>query len=314
MPNLTRTTPRPTARPATAKPKMLLVRRPVKPVEQESESSRTNTRLLLGVIVALGTFALVWLMGELGYRIGFAPLVRVPELAGDPGSGLVTGVLMIISIPEVVITAGLEKTEWMMLSFLLIAIPAGGMAAIRPGTPGGPRMSQPGVVFAYGGAVAAGLVFIGLLWWTASSIRLGMLRELPMLAGEADQWITDLKAVAGLDVLFAAATAVWMVLVLRLPVPAWTKALSGTAAFFTMSVLIVAMSVSGASVAQVRSPRSVCLVNSFDDQPRLLIGATTRQTGMVSISDAGVVEVHLVNAPTTYSVIGRQSIVEFMQE
>ena len=42
-------------------------------------------------------------MGYLGFRLGFAPMVRMPELLAEPGEGLATGTMMLISVPSVIL-------------------------------------------------------------------------------------------------------------------------------------------------------------------------------------------------------------------
>ncbi len=79
----------------SSRTRVLLVRQPVKSVRRSDEPDRSSFRLAIGVIVAVGVVAVVWLMGYVGYRLGFAPLVRVPELLGEPGGGLATGTLMV---------------------------------------------------------------------------------------------------------------------------------------------------------------------------------------------------------------------------
>src|SRR5688500_9156649 len=117
MPNIARTTPRPAVRAgaAAAKTKILLVRQPVKSVRKSDEPDRAMLRLALGVIIALGTLAAIWLLGYLGFRLGFADLVRVRELQLDVGGGLANGTLMLISMPQVILQAGIEKPEWLMV-------------------------------------------------------------------------------------------------------------------------------------------------------------------------------------------------------
>ena len=93
MPNLaTRGSTRPSAPPR----KLLLVRQPVKSVRKGDLGDRMPVRLSIGLIVAVGIVGAVWLIGHLGYRLGFAPIVRVPELLGEPGGGLATGTMVVI--------------------------------------------------------------------------------------------------------------------------------------------------------------------------------------------------------------------------
>ena len=106
MPNLARTQPRPPVAMPKARTKVLLVRQPVKSVRKSDEPDRAMYNLILGAIVALGIVGAVWLMGYLGFRMGFAPLVRVPELSIDGGGGILTG-----TAPAAVASPSVSKTR-----------------------------------------------------------------------------------------------------------------------------------------------------------------------------------------------------------
>ena len=84
MPNPTRTK----TKSGVSRKKVLLVSQPVKSQRQRNEPDRIILRLSIGLIVAVGILVGVWLIGYLGFRLGYAPTVRVPELLGGPGQGL----------------------------------------------------------------------------------------------------------------------------------------------------------------------------------------------------------------------------------
>src|SRR5688572_8669060 len=148
MTSITRTTRRPAVRAgaAASKTKILLVRQPVKSVRRSDEPDRAALRLAIGVIVGIGSIAAVWLMGYLGFRLGFSELMRVRELELGGGGGLATGAMMLITMPQVILQAGIEQPAWLMIGFVLIAIPAASLGAIKPVAPGGPR-PKPAIVF-----------------------------------------------------------------------------------------------------------------------------------------------------------------------
>ena len=123
----------------SSRPKVVLVRQPAHSVRPQDAPDRTPLRLAIGVIAAFGGLVVIWAAGHVGFRLGFAPLVRVPDLSLGAMGGLATGTLSLLAMPGTVITAGVEKPELMMLAFALIALPAAGIAAARRRTPGGPR-------------------------------------------------------------------------------------------------------------------------------------------------------------------------------
>jgi hypothetical protein len=302
-------------KPSEPRTKVLLVRPAagIKSVRRSDEPDRTALRLAIGVIVALGVVAAVWLMGYLGYRLGFAPLVDVPHLEIDLGSGLVTGTIMLISIPHLIILAGVEKPAWLILGFVLIAIPAAGLAAAKPRAPGGPRPSSAALVFSYAGGVLAAVNALILTWWTASGIRLASFEGLPFHPADAEAWLTSLRTVAGLDAVGVIASAVWVVLVMRLAIPVWLRALSASASFFALVVVTVAVSASSAAVAQLQVPRSEVFLDDGSVHTRLLLGFTPRQVATLRIDEGGaVVELH--DRSMMMTVIGRRSIVGMLEE
>lgn len=309
MTNLVRKTSR---SPAT-RTRLLVVRQPAKSVRQKDQPDRTPLRLAIGVIVALGVAAMVWLMGYLGFRLGYAPMLGVPELAGGPGGSLAVGATILIRIPAVILEAGMASPEWLMLGFVLIAIPAAGLSAAKPATPGGPKQSQVALVFSTAGAIATGLTSAGLIWWTVSPVRLGLMRPMPAIPEAASAWYQDLQIVAGLDVLMVVAAGLWVVLVMRLAIPLWLRALTASLAFFALAVIVVAMSVSGASASQLNSARSLCLLPGAEDDWQLLLGSTPHHIATLSV-DEGYVSVTLNNRRDIAMIRGTQSVIGYLAE
>jgi hypothetical protein len=302
-------------KPSESRTKILLVRPAagLRSVRRIDEPDRTALRLAIGVIVAIGVVAAVWLMGYLGFRLGFAPLLDVPQLEIAFGNGLVTGTIMLISIPQLIILAGVEKPLWMMLGFVMIAIPAAGLAAAKPRAPGGPRPSSVALVFSYTGAVLAVVDAMVLTWWTASGIRLASFRGLPFHPADAETWLSSLRTVAGLDALGVIAAAVWVVLVLRLAIPLWLRALSASASFFALAVVTVAVSASSAAVAHLQLPRSEVFIDDGSVHTRLLLGFTPRQVATLRMDEGGaIVELH--DRSMMMTVIGRRSVVGMLED
>jgi len=295
--------------------KVLLVRPAggIRSVRKSDEPDRAAYKLAMGVIVAVGTVAAVWLMGYVGFRLGFAPLIDVPQLHVSPGAGLITGTMMFISIPQVIILAGLAQPMWLMLGFLFIAIPAAGISATKPHTPGGPRPTSAAVVFSYAGAIAAALNTLIVVAWTASIVRNSRIDQMRVDPRDMTQWLADLTSVAGLDALAVIVSALWVVLVLRLAIPLWLRALAATASFFTLIIATVAMSMSNASVAELQKPRSEVFLDDGSVDTRLLLGSATGQLVTMRIS-MGVAIVELGPSTGTMTVMGRQSIVGLLEK
>lgn len=307
MPNITHTT----TRPSSPKTKLLVVRQPSRSVRPSEAPERTPLRLAVGVIVALGVLLAVWLMGYLGFRLGFAPLVRTPDLTGAATGGLATGTMMLISVPRMIFRAGLAEPLWLMLGFAMIAIPAASLAAARPLTPGGPRPKESFVIIASTGAAATMVSAALLIAWAGSPLRAASLRPVPVQPIEAAAWHADLQIIAGLDVLAVITAALWVVLAMRLPVPVWLRAISSSAAFFALAVVVVAMSMSNAAAVEVGASRSLCVLDDGGPTQRIVLGSTPHHIATVSVHDGRTI-IELRNHPDAITVTGRSSIISFL--
>jgi len=310
MTPLVRTNPKQSA----ARSKILLVRPAggIRSVRESDVPDRAVFKLALGVVVAAGLVLGVWLMGYIGFRLGFAPLIDVPQLQLEPGMGLVTGTLMLIAMPRVIILAGIAQPLWLMVGFVLIAIPAASLSAVRPHTPGGPRQTTAAVAFSYTGAIAAAINALLVIWWAASATRRAPLDQLRVDPRETAGWLADLTAVAGIDLLAVIASAIWVVLVLRLAIPLWLRVMASTTTFFTLIVITVAMSMSNAAVTELQKPRSEVFLDNGSINSRLLLGATPGRLATLRM-DMGVAIVELQDSSGTMTVIGRQSIVSMLE-
>ena len=114
-------------------------------------------------------------------------------------------------------------------------------------------------------------------------------------------------------VLAVIAAAVWVVLVMRLAIPLWLRALAASASFFALVVVTVAVSASSAAVAQLQVPRSEVFLDDGSVHTRLLLGFTPRQVATLRVDEGGaIVELH--DRSMMMTVIGRKSIVGMLDE
>lgn len=304
------------SKPGPSKSRLVLVRPPSggsRTVRAEQPSIQKPGGIYIGVITALGIIALVWLMGYLGFRLGFAMLVGVPELIGEPGAGLATGTMIVISVPRVIIAAGLSEPIWLLLGFLMISAPAGGLAAAKPVVPGGPKLNPVYTAIASTAAAAAILCSAALVWWTSSAARSELLVGLPAEPAAAEAWLNGLRTAAGLDVLAIVAAALWLVLVFRLPIPTWYRVLTASIGFFTLCVVTVAFAISAGAAAQVDMVRSQAMIAEADGRDCLIIGSTPHHTAALFIED-GRVDVELRRKDESIAVTRRESIVGFLDQ
>ncbi len=310
MPNITR----PIASGAAAaanKTKILLVRQPVKSVRKQDERDPRPMRMAIGIVAAVGAVGAVWMLGYLGFRLGFAAIMGVPELLGEPGSGLATGALMLMTAPLRVFEVGIEQPMWLMVGFALIAIPGGALAGAKPITPGGPKPSNLFVTLSWTGAIGCALVAVGLVAYVSSPWRMGLLTPLASDLTDVRRWLNGLMIAAGLDGLALVASVMWLVLALRLSTPLWMRALSISLAALAVAVVALAMSISNAAVVHLRMERSAWIVRGGESDvvERVLVGYTRRHAVLME-TDGGRVRFEMVDVPSTYRVAPGGSIAE----
>jgi len=314
VPNLARAKPRPAVHaPPAAKTKILLVRQPVKSVRKSDEPDRAALKLAIGVIAALGVIGAVWFIGFLGHQLGFARLMRVPELSLDVGGGLVVGALVLISLPQVIIQAGIAQPMWLMVGFVLIAIPAASLGAVKPLQPGGPKVKPAIVAISFAGAIFGMINAIALIWWTVSPIRRALIEELPFDFADVNGWLDNLRLAAGMDALATVAAALWVVMAMKLAIPAWMRGLSASACFFALVVVTVAMAMSNATVSQVNTGRSVYLAEEGSLDERLVVGFTPQSIVTLHVENyRSIIEVS--DKPASLTVVGTQSIAGYLDQ
>ncbi|MCA9295376.1 MAG: hypothetical protein KC983_02645 [Phycisphaerales bacterium] len=289
------------------------MRQPVRNVGPDAEAVNAFRHLLIGIIIAAGSCVGLWLFGLLGYTVGFAPAMRIPDLACDAGLAFTASFRVIMSTPELVLEAGVEQTGWMMLGFILIALPAAGLSAIRPFPPGGPRPPMTAQVFSWIGAFAAIIASLLTIAWIGADMRTGRLADIPSIAADSVPWLTDLRVAAGLDALAVIALALWALLTMRLVIPGWLRALSAACAFPALVLMTMAFAASSVTATQVAMPRSVCyLETSQPVQPwRLIIGhSDNRLAALVPIGKG--VRIELRATDSVMDVHERLSIPEFL--
>ncbi len=268
--------------------------------------------MTLASLIVLAAVGLTWMLGYVGFRLGFAPAMLTPELLADPSEGLATGALLIIEAPINVFRAGLSEWPWLMVWFAMVAIPAGALVTIRQYAPGGPRPSSTSTVFNTIGAVATSLVACLVFGWVTSPWRREWVGPMPMLLSDLESWQQTAAAAAGLDVMAAITTLVWTVLAVRLHLPRWHRVLCVSAIGFALGCVVLAACISGAIATQASSPRSVCFV-SGSGEPQLLLGYTRGHAALL-MKNGPAAQLRLVAESEEMTVIGRASLVEWAVE
>jgi len=317
LPNITRPIVQQAPAAGNSKQRILLLRQAVRSVRRADELRQMHPALVIGIITALGIIGLVWLLGHLGFRLGFANALGVPELLGEPGGGLATGALIVIMLPLRIFEAGIEQPLWLMLAFVAIGIPGGSLAAAKPVTPGGPKPKPAVQALLWMGSICASMVALAIVAYVVSPLRLNWMPALPTQLEGVDGWLNGLHIAAGLDGLVVIAAALWMVLAWRIGVPVWMRAISISATTFALAVVTVAMGMSNALVAHLHLERSVVSFGDLNEQGRprdyLLIGYT-REHAVILQLESGTAVLEMFDIPTSLRLIERQSIRDALLE
>ncbi|MGI9015319.1 MAG: hypothetical protein ACR2GY_13880 [Phycisphaerales bacterium] len=300
------------------------MRPPARSVRPQDEVKHTPLAIVIGTLAAAGSIALVWLLGHIGFRLGFAQAVGVPELLAESGGGLSTGALIIMHVPMHMFAATVAEPMLLMLAFLLIAVPAGGLVGAKRAVPGGPRPSPLFVGFSWAGAIAGALFGAVAIAYVVSPFRQAWVQPMSLNAVEFEAWLNNMTIAAGLDGMMLIAAALWVVLVMRVECPPWMRGIAASAALFGLVVVTMAAGISNATVAHISMDRSVIDAGEAavtegaaataplqaSTQQRILIGYTRRHAVTLSVSDDGEgrVMIAMSDIPTRMRVVDRVSI------
>lgn len=294
--------------------RVLLVRQPIRSVRSAHDDSPLPIQLAIGVIVSVGVIMALWLMGHVGFYLGFAPLIGVPGLEQNAGGAIIAAIAALLSMPMTILRAGMNEPLWLMLGFVVVAIPAACLGAVRPSAPGGPKPHILTVTFAYSGAIMGSIFSLLVLWWLASPMRFAWLQPMPSIPIAMAQWLAGLRLAAALDLFCLIAMSLWVVLVMRLAVPGWLRGLSAGLCFTILAFTFAAVAVSGVSVNQVTSTRTVAvMLEGATSEQVLLLGEAHDR--LVSLR-AGPhhVAIDLIEPPGRLRVVNRRSIADYVND
>ena len=115
-----------------------------------------------------------------------------------------------------------------------------------------------------------------------------------------------------MDVLAAVAASLWVVVVMKLAIPAWLRGLSASACFFSLVVVAVAMSMSNATISQLATSRSLYFADDGSLDQRLVLGHTPRSLVTLKVSDDRAI-VEVSDHPASLVVLGTQSVIDYLE-
>jgi len=291
--------------PREPKPKVIVLRQTVRSVRPEDEPTRAAFRLGLTCACAAGAIAVVWVLGHIGFRLGAAPALGVPELLAEPGEGLATGTAALLRMPLAIFRLAVHEPLLIVLAFAALSIPAAGLAATRPLRPGGPP-PRPGITALATIAATMGLaIAVALVAWTLSPWREAALMPLPSETAALAEWADAIDRIAGVDTLAMIVLVLWCVLIPRLPTPRWLTVLAMVLALFASAIVLVGTAISTATAAHAHLPRSVVRLDT--GATATLVGYTRGHVVLLRDVD-GTAMIALVESADRMMVTDRISI------
>jgi hypothetical protein len=273
-------------------------------VRHADEPSRFGARVGFWSAIGLGAITFLWCSGHLG-EVAFARAIGLPELVPSDDRGFASGVRMVLAVPMRIYEMTLAQPMALAAAFVLIAVPAGGLAVAAPKIPGAPPPSKLAATFAHLGLVASAAVFAILIAWFAWPSRSDALATAPLNAGFR-AWLDGATIVAGLDALGFAAAVLWLVLLFRMPLAKPIIGGVAVAGFIAAFAGWASFAGSNGVAAGMRSERAV--VSAADDPgtERLLLGTVGGGRATLALGEPVSL---IVSDDVRLSVVGRGSVV-----
>ncbi|MBC24263.1 MAG: hypothetical protein CMJ32_10160 [Phycisphaerae bacterium] len=292
------------------------------------EPGAAGTRRSWGVQLAAGggivacVLLTIWLAGFIGFRLGFAKVLGIPGLVAEPGVGLDIGMRILIEAPYRVIDAGTLEPAWLLYSFLLIILPAGGLAAIGTRSVDGTSTDPAGPPIAWIGAVASCFAAIMIIGWVSVFSRSLRTQLMPLDMTGFTSWHDGLTLVAGIDLIVLTAAILWIVLAWRLPVQPWLQALSICFTLFALIAIYVAASTSNGTMVGLETRRPTGVFSSqavlenalgdFEANECIIVGETQDQLAYLVIVLDGSRRLNLMPPDDEFRLEGSISIADFL--
>ncbi|MBL9150278.1 MAG: hypothetical protein JNM94_16435 [Phycisphaerae bacterium] len=274
------------------------------------DGARSGARVGFWTSIVVGIVAFLWLTGHVGETHGFARVIGVPDLVTSSDMGLVSGIRIALAAPLRVFQMALANPMLLAAAFILVTLPAAGLSVAAPRSPGGPRPSKLATTFAWLGLIGAACAWSLLVTWTALPSRRAGLIELPLDRATFPAWASDLAATAGFDAFAFVASALWLVLLIRLPLPRVAVAFAAVAGFVATFVTWTGFATSnGIADAVSRDRATVTMLAIVDSGSSLAIG--TVEGRLAIATDADPPTIMAVPAPE-FAITGRSSLATWL--
>ncbi len=271
-------------------------------VTSGDDPARDGVRLGVIAFITVTSFAGLLALGATAVHVGADAWLGAGSMDRTLGEYFVAGVRLPRAMLQALYASGVDDPLFFALSMALLIPPIAALAAARPVRPGENRATSAMLNAARLGAALIVAASIGV------AIRLANIAR-PTIAEIApgDGWLDRVQGLAAADAVSMAFAILLAVLVFRLPVDRWVRALVGTVAIATAMAATVAAAASSGVAAEVAQPRPV--VRSEVDgmtRERLLVGSTI--DGSIVLLESGAPAMIVVQPRVELAIAGRRSI------
>lgn len=289
--------------------RLLVLRVRLREIRAELAAARRALRLAAaGVLVGASAFV-VWLLGHLGFQLGAAPMLGLPDLESTSG-GLATGVRMLVNLPVEVHRASLEDPFRLVIAFAAVAVPAALLPLAILLRQTGEFGRDPAVRRLGGAAATLAMVATALaIAWIAAPYRAARLSPLPSETVLAEAWLSGRSTVAGLDALAAIGMVLWVVLLSCADMARWLRGLATTIALGGAAAMLVAAASSNGAAAELDRPLASIKLSSESDPTAMLGQAMGGPALLRRVGSTNVIDLQSV---IRGAVVGRTSVREML--
>lgn len=268
----------------------------------------------LALVVAITAFALVGILvlGIVGFRTGFAAAIGVPTLTQTLGEAFARGLAVPVALLESMYATGV-RTPLLFTGALIIMLPP--IAAIVIAKPrtidAEPPRPEARIAAAIGGAL---IVIADIIIAVRTAQASHDLLKAPFGEDLAafTPWIESMESLAAKDLIGLVVAVLLAVLVFRLPLDRWARAIVGTLTIATCVIAAAATAASGGLIAGIDEPRSVLDANPGTS---LLLGTTdTSLDVIVSLSPLDQTKLNgvVIQLPMRSFILGPKSLRQFV--
>ncbi len=296
----------PARTPATREP----AREPAKVVTETSRRAVTSSDdpardgVRLGVIAftTAASFAGLLALGAIAGRAGADVWIGAGPLDRSIGDTFVTGVRLPLAMLRALYASGVDDPLFFAFAMALLIPPIAALAAARPARPGEARSTSAVLNAARLGASLVIAASVAVAVRIANVARPTIADALP-----SEPWLDRVQELAAADTISMAFAILLAVLVFRLPLDRWVRALAGTIAIGTAMAATVAAGASSGIADEVERPQPVVAWETQSGRTEALLLGTTSDGACVLLR-SGSANAVTVEPRFPFAIVGRMPI------